>query len=153
MSNICDTAKYILKKCGDMSSIRLQKLCYYAQAVALGTGAKPLFEEDFETWESGPMSRHLHDVIGEKMCVKASDVTGTDGYLGKKAKLLIDEALGMYAGMGTAYLIALSKCDPPYKKAWQAFLKQEGSSPGTVRKEDMRVYYKRTVSFVRAKIE
>lgn len=32
MANVFDVAKYILEKKGIMSTMKLQKLCYYAQA-------------------------------------------------------------------------------------------------------------------------
>lgn len=35
MATVFDTAKYILEKRGAMSTMKLQKLCYYAQAWSL----------------------------------------------------------------------------------------------------------------------
>lgn len=46
MANIFDTAKYILEKSGSMSTMKLQKLCYYSQAWSLVWDDSPLFEED-----------------------------------------------------------------------------------------------------------
>lgn len=47
MANIFDTARYILEKSGTMSTMKLQKLCYYSQAWALVWDDAPLFNEDF----------------------------------------------------------------------------------------------------------
>lgn len=47
MANVFDTAKYILEKSGKMSTMKLQKLCYYSQAWALVWDDAPLFDEDF----------------------------------------------------------------------------------------------------------
>ena len=52
MANVFDIAKYIIEKKGTngrMSTMKLQKLCYYAEAWSLVWEA-PLFEEDFEAW-------------------------------------------------------------------------------------------------------
>ena len=35
MANVFDTAKYILEQLGSMSTMKLQKLCYYSQAWSL----------------------------------------------------------------------------------------------------------------------
>lgn len=47
MGSVFDTAKYILEKCGTMSTMKLQKLCYYSQAWSLVWDDAPLFDEDF----------------------------------------------------------------------------------------------------------
>lgn len=59
MATVFDTAKYILEKCGTISTWKLQKLCYYSQAWALAWTDKPLFQEDFEAWRNGPVCREL----------------------------------------------------------------------------------------------
>ena len=53
MGSVFDTAKYILEKCGTMSTMKLQKLCYYSQAWSLVWDDAPLFDEDFEAWAMG----------------------------------------------------------------------------------------------------
>ena len=54
MANVFDTAKYILEQKGDMSTMKLQKLCYYSQAWGLVWDDEPLFDEDLRL---GPMDR------------------------------------------------------------------------------------------------
>ena len=46
-TTIFDVAKYILHKMNRMSTMKLQKLCYYAQAWALVWDDTPLFDEEF----------------------------------------------------------------------------------------------------------
>ena len=46
MANVFDVAKYILEKQGDMSTMKLQKLCYYAQAWSLVWDDRELFPEE-----------------------------------------------------------------------------------------------------------
>ena len=53
MENVFDTARYILEQCGSMSTMKLQKLCYYARAWTLVWDDAPLFEEDFQAWANG----------------------------------------------------------------------------------------------------
>ena len=59
MANVFDAARYILLKTGEISTWKLQKLCYYAQAWTLAWTGKPLFPEDFEAWRNGPVCRPL----------------------------------------------------------------------------------------------
>lgn len=47
MADVFDTAKYILEQSSSMSTMKLQKLCYYSQAWSLVWGDSPLFEEGF----------------------------------------------------------------------------------------------------------
>jgi uncharacterized phage-associated protein len=49
MTNIFDVAKYILHAIGgQMSTMKLQKLCYYCQAWHLAWNWTLMFPEDFE---------------------------------------------------------------------------------------------------------
>lgn len=50
MATVFDVAKYILDRCSEMSTWKLQKLCYYSQAWHLAWTEKSIFGEDFEAW-------------------------------------------------------------------------------------------------------
>ena len=63
MVSIFDVAKYILRKMGDTTLWKLQKLCYYSQAWYLAWYKKPLFKEDFQVWSNGPVNVELHELI------------------------------------------------------------------------------------------
>ena len=54
-------AEYILFKYGPMSHLKLQKLLYFVQGYHLAYFGKPLFEDDFEAWVHGPVSRKLFE--------------------------------------------------------------------------------------------
>ena len=56
---IFDMAEYILQKQGPMTAMKLQKLCYYAQAWSLAWDGAPLFDEDFQAWANGPVCPEL----------------------------------------------------------------------------------------------
>ena len=60
MANVFDVADYILKECGEMPALKLQKLVYYSQAWSLVWDEAPLFEEDIEAWANGPVVRALY---------------------------------------------------------------------------------------------
>jgi uncharacterized phage-associated protein len=62
MVNIFDVAKYILDSVGgNVTTMKLQKLCYYSQAWNLVWENVPLFPEDFLRLEQGPVRMELFD--------------------------------------------------------------------------------------------
>ena len=60
MLNADDVARYFLV-CQDtehhepITNLKLQKLCYYAQGIALVVQGSPLFHDDIEHWQHGPV--------------------------------------------------------------------------------------------------
>ncbi len=93
MADVFDTARYILERSGPMSTIKLQKLCYYAQAWSLVWDDSPLFDEDFEAWANGPICPELFFKTKGTYKVSAEDETGGDGDLSDNQKDTIDRVL------------------------------------------------------------
>ena len=60
MANVFDVACYILERKPDITTMKLQKLCYYAQAWSLVWEEEPLFDEEFEAWANGPVCPELY---------------------------------------------------------------------------------------------
>ena len=57
---VYDVAQYILNSIGgEISAMKLQKLCYYSQAWTLAWDDKELFPEEFLRWDNGPVCREL----------------------------------------------------------------------------------------------
>lgn len=57
MATAADVANYFLAVADPedgLSNLKLQKMCSYAQAIALALG-EPLFEEDIQAWTHGPV--------------------------------------------------------------------------------------------------
>jgi len=59
---IDDVAAAILARTGEVTTWKLQKLAYYAQAWHLVRFGTKFFPSDFEAWEHGPVARDLYDV-------------------------------------------------------------------------------------------
>ena len=59
MASVFDVAKYVLKKTGQITTMKLQKLVYYCQAWSLAWDGKPLFPEEFKAWANGPVCQEL----------------------------------------------------------------------------------------------
>ena len=66
--NIIDIAKYLINLANldeedSITNLKLQKLLYYAQGVHLALYEKPLFEEELEAWDHGPINKQVLDVF------------------------------------------------------------------------------------------
>lgn len=91
--SVFDVATYILQKCGNMSCMKLQKLCYYAQAWSLVWDNVPLFDEDFEAWASGPVCPELFHRNERRFIVSASDERGNESHLSDNQRQLLQNGL------------------------------------------------------------
>lgn len=140
MANIFDVAKYILEKKGTMSTMKLQKLCYYAQAWSLVWDDSPLFGEDFEAWANGPVCRELFLKTQGQFSVSANDETGGDENLTDNQKDTIDQILNHYGDHNAQWLSQLTHMEDPWNEA------RKDIPPGTgcnrkITKESMALYY------------
>ncbi|MEV0356616.1 type II toxin-antitoxin system antitoxin SocA domain-containing protein [Nocardia sp. NPDC050697] len=61
MTDVHDVAAYILERSGPMTTMKLQKLCYYSQGWSLAWDGVPLFPESFRAWANGPVCYELFD--------------------------------------------------------------------------------------------
>lgn len=119
MANVFDVAKYILNSVGgDISTMKIQKLCYYSQAWSLAWG-ETLFDEDFEHWDNGPVCRELFDEHQGKFSISSDDISDdlldnnhplTDEQINTIDKVI--EAYGKYSG---AQLSELTHKEGPWK--------------------------------------
>lgn len=62
MPNAMDVALYFLSVApeNDITHLKLQKLCAYAQAISLGYTERPFFDEEIEAWTHGPVIPSLY---------------------------------------------------------------------------------------------
>lgn len=144
MASIIDTAKYILEKEGSMSTMKLQKLCYYSQAWTLAWDEIPLFGEDFQAWANGPVCRELFELHKGKFLIEADDLPKNNGAknLSESERENIDKVLGFYGDKEGHWLSELTHKERPWKEARQ----KADALPGDqcneiITKESMADYY------------
>ena len=143
MANIFDTAKYIIQhsgKNGAMSTMKLQKLCYYAQAWSLVWDDAELFPEDFEAWTNGPVCRELFVRTRGKFSATVEDEYGGQEDLTDEQIDTINTVLDFYAPHDAQWLSSLTHMEDPWKKA------REGIADGmechkVITKASMAEYY------------
>jgi uncharacterized phage-associated protein len=119
MINIFDVAKYILHAVGgEVSTMFLQKLCYYCQAWHLVWAGKPLFPENFERWDNGPVCRELFNI--HRGWFGISEDAIKEKYLSENELSLfeiavIDNVIDDYGMFNGAQLSELSHREDPWK--------------------------------------
>jgi uncharacterized phage-associated protein len=114
--SVHDVAAYILKKQGEMSAMKLQKLVYYSQAWSLVWDEKPLFRAQIEAWANGPVVPLLYQKHRGQFSVK----TWPDGESSKisgEAKKTIDSVLKFYGDKTGQWLSELTHKEQPWLDA------------------------------------
>jgi len=140
MANVFDTAKYILEKSGAMSTMKLQKLCYYAQAWSLVWDDSPLFEEDFQAWANGPVCPELFYKTQGAYSVNASDESGGENNLTEDQQETIDRVLEHYGAHNAQWLSQLTHMEDPWLLARKGLPSGVGCDR-IITKESMAIYY------------
>ncbi|MEE8483821.1 MAG: type II toxin-antitoxin system antitoxin SocA domain-containing protein [Nitrospinota bacterium] len=114
--SVHDVAKYILKKQGSMTAMKLQKLVYYCQAWSLVWDEKPLFKENIEAWANGPVVRKLYEAHRGKFKVDSWRI-GKISNLSQSQKATIDSVLKFYGKKTSQWLSELTHKERPWKEA------------------------------------
>lgn len=139
MSTIHDVAAYILERQGSMSSMKLQKLVFYAQACALVRLGEPLFEETFRAWAHGPVAYELFERHRGRYVV--SDwPAGEPGKLGAPFRRVIDLSLHHFAGLSAAALSERTHQEAPWSDA-RGDARAGERSAAKISQEAMRTFY------------
>ncbi|MBR1437892.1 MAG: DUF4065 domain-containing protein [Synergistaceae bacterium] len=141
MARVYDVAKYILERQGRMSTWKLEKLCYYAQAWSIAWTEQELFPEEFEAWSNGPVCRELFKEHKGKYLVEKSDMKKGDiKCLTEDERETIDIVLKDYGKMSPYELRELSHSEEPYKQT-RGELADGAYSDKVIPKSVMGEYY------------
>jgi len=118
MATVFDVAKYILHKKGEMSTWKLQKLCYYSQAWTLAWTGKPLFEEDFQAWRNGPVCPELFHEHKGLFSIKEEQLhKGDSTRLTEDEQDSVDTVLKGYGDMAPYELRNQTHVEDPWRNA------------------------------------
>ena len=118
--SVLDAAAYILNKQGEMSTWKLQKLCYYSQAWSLVWDDEPLFKEEIEAWAHGPVVPYLYKHHkGQFAIASLRKGRGRPKTLDAGQAETINVVLEMYGDKPGATLRRLTHGEPPWREARQ----------------------------------
>ena len=124
MVNVYDVAEFILRKCGSMTAMKLQKLVYYCQAWSLVWDEKPLFPEKIEAWANGPVVRELFKL--HQGAFKVTSIpSGRPEKLNKEQKETILAVLDYYCKKTSQWLSDLTHMEDPWRKARKGISEKE----------------------------
>jgi uncharacterized phage-associated protein len=116
MASAHDVATYVLKRRGEMTAMKLQKLVFYSQAWHLVWDEEPLFAEKIEAWANGPVCRDLYEVHRGQFAVDKWP-QGKIGNLSSSERGTIDAVLAAYGHKPGAWLSELTHMEPPWLEA------------------------------------
>ncbi|MCA8975190.1 MAG: DUF4065 domain-containing protein [Planctomycetes bacterium] len=129
MTTVFDVARCMLEKRGPMSAMKLQKLCYYAQAWSLVWDAEPLFPERIEAWVNGPVIPDLYSAHRGSFKVSAEMMISGDSTKLTAAQVeTVDAVLKGYGDMTAQQLSDLTHSEDPWKSARQGLAPNDRGS-------------------------
>jgi uncharacterized phage-associated protein len=122
VATIFDLAAAILARTGEIATMRLHKLAFYAQAWHLVWDEELLADAPFFAWGTGPVNPELHATHPGVFLIR--EVPGDTGVFTAAQLESIDEVVSAYSGLRPYVLNAVVKSEEPWKKAWA------GTAPG-----------------------
>ena len=138
-------ADYIIRfyhEHGDLiTNLKLQKLVYYAQAWYLSLYEKPLFNEEFQAWISGPVQAELYARFKTYQWNPISEHNKT--VLPEHIEEHLQEIIQVYGKYEAYYLERMTHAEEPWIKA-RAGIPPDQSSNALISKQDMQNFYQPT---------
>lgn len=119
MASVFDVAEYILDKAGYVSTMKLQKLVFYSNALSLVCDGKTLFPEAFQAWVNGPVCPALffeHKgkfIVGPGAFASLADTSR----IGEGAVALIEHVLSVLGDFDGNELSRLTHGESPWRDA------------------------------------
>lgn len=142
MASVFDVAKYILQKKGEISTWKLQKLCYYSQAWSVAWTDEPIFDEEFEAWKNGPVCRALFNEHRGMYMINEDGIKGDASCLSEDQCETIDVVLDAYGDMAPYDLREQTHNEDPWINARARAHACEGANcEEIITIEDMGLYY------------
>lgn len=114
-----DVLSYILEKNGPCTSLKAHMLLYYSQAWSLVWDEAPLFFEEIQSWDQGPIIPDLYKKHREEF--KLFEWVGDSTKLEGAQKETVDSVLNYYGNRSTHWLIELTKRESPWQEARRDF--------------------------------
>jgi uncharacterized phage-associated protein len=121
MYSALDLAKYFIKLASPeeedfMTNLKLQKLLYYAQGFHLALYEKPLFSEQIEAWQYGPVVPEVYHLYKpfKSNALPHPDDFNLDHY-DPETRELLDEVYDVYGQYTAPTLARLTHQEKPWK--------------------------------------
>ena len=140
--SVVDVATYILERTDTITTMKLQKLAFYAQVQHLVTTGTPLFPEDFQAWRGGPVAPELYALHRGKFLIRPGELSsGDSSALTDVERRLIDGVCSALGGMTGAELSEQTHREDPWMHAREGLV-PSAPSDAVITQEAMRRYYR-----------
>lgn len=118
------------------SPMKLQKLCYYAQAYALADGHQ-LFDEDFQAWQHGPV---IYDLYNKYKDYKWRQISEEVGESDTALLDFINDVVSAYGRYDGAALSTMTHRESPWIDARGGLDESQGST-ALITKQSMSRFF------------
>lgn len=141
-TSIINVAQFIIREQPMMTTMKLQKLCFYSQAYSLVKYNQQLFPEDFRAWKNGPVEYELWKRHA-KLYLVSQEKLGSyiEGSLSNKEIEIVSYVMGKLGKLTGEELSRRIHTEDPWingRKGLEIF--QNGSA--VISKEAIKNYYK-----------
>lgn len=116
-TTVFDVAEYILSESDAIAAMKLERLCYYAQAWSLVWDGRPLFDGEFQAWPAGPVCPELYARHRGEFTVTPGGLHGDPGVLDQSQRDTVDAVLRYYGTLSAYELSTLAHREPPWRDA------------------------------------
>ena len=120
-----------------MTNMRVNKLLYFAQGECLRQLGKPLFDEDMEAWDYGPVVPSVYRTYKEFGREPIKDGVGYQDTFSEQEKDVLFDVLSYYGQFSTSALVALSR---QVQSPWTAAHKN-GDKHAKISKEEIKTFF------------
>ena len=138
MASVYDVAEYILSKTGRITTWKLQKLVYYAQAWHLVWDEEPLFPEDIQAWANGPVCPDLYKK--HQGFFQVSTLRANPDALSESERETVDVVVAHYGEYSGQQLSDLTHSEPPWMSARKGIPARERGDQ-VITHESLAEYY------------
>ncbi len=119
-----DVADYFLanadESCQPITNMALQKLLYYAQGFHLALQGEPLFRDEIEAWEYGPVVPSVYDRYSTcgRSAIPRPDSNGLSAgnSLAPETREVLEVVQAVYGPISAWHLSRLTHAEPPWSK-------------------------------------
>ena len=122
MVSIIQAARYLVNlsygsDSNPMSPLKLQKMLYFSQGWSYVWDNKPLFSEQFEAWQFGPVNREVYFEFQKygKNTIPFTESAGIDDL---EAKTTLDGVWNSYSKYSAYELVELTHSQKPWQVAY-----------------------------------
>lgn len=140
LNGAIDVSRYVINKCHDMnisiSNLKLQKLLYFAQGYSLAITGNPLFGEEIEPWDFGPVVPEVYrhyKMYGANEIPKINEyynidfdsdkflkrVKFDDDIFSQSEKMIMNAVIGQFGKFTANNLVSITHEQKPWKDSYR----------------------------------